>query len=83
MIASVVGEGADELREFQRAERVVVLFGNEAQGLRTDEVALCDRRVTIPMKWGTDSLNVSVAAGIVLFDWKRRTGYFRPAASTD
>ena len=30
-------------------------------------MAACDRRVTIPMKLGTDSLNVSIAAALFLY----------------
>ena len=47
------------------------MFGNEAQGLDAAHVAACDRRVTIPMKLGTDSLNVSVATGIFLYHFTR------------
>jgi TrmH family RNA methyltransferase len=43
------------------------LFGNEAQGLRPAEIDLAQRRLMIPMLRGTDSLNVAVAAGIVLY----------------
>jgi tRNA G18 (ribose-2'-O)-methylase SpoU len=42
-------------------------FGNEAHGLTEAEVAACDRKVTIPMSLGTDSLNVGIAAGIFLY----------------
>jgi TrmH family RNA methyltransferase len=44
-----------------------LLFGNEAQGLDAESIAACQRKVTIPMHHDTDSLNVAVAAGIVLF----------------
>jgi tRNA G18 (ribose-2'-O)-methylase SpoU len=68
LIATVVGPEAEELRGFRRGERVAVLLGNEAQGLRAEDVALCDRNLTIPMKLGTDSLNVAVAAAVVLYE---------------
>jgi tRNA(Leu) C34 or U34 (ribose-2'-O)-methylase TrmL len=35
------------------------------------ENAVCPRRVTIPMKLGTDSLNLAVAAGIFLYHFTR------------
>lgn len=66
LIAAVVEESAETLRSFQRPDRVGLLFGNEAQGLSPQVVAACDHRVTIPMKLGTDSLNVAVAAGVFL-----------------
>jgi tRNA G18 (ribose-2'-O)-methylase SpoU len=49
-----------------RPPRCGVLFGNEAVGLSAEHVAACDYRITLPMKLGTDSLNVAVAAGIFL-----------------
>lgn len=65
-IATVLDASAETLAHAERANRVALLFGSEAQGLPADVVAACDRRVTIPMRLGTDSLNVAVAAGIFL-----------------
>ena len=48
------------------SRRLAVLFGNEAQGLERAHVELCDEKIAIPMKLGTDSLNVAVSAGIIL-----------------
>ena len=67
LIATVLDESAEALNDVTTPARVAVLFGNEAQGLSPEHVALCDRRVTIPMKLGTDSLNVAVAAGVFLY----------------
>jgi TrmH family RNA methyltransferase len=50
---------------------MALLLGGEAQGLSPEIVRACDRRVTIPMKLGTDSLNVAVAAGIFLYHFTR------------
>ena len=60
-------EKALPLAESKRSPKMGFLFGNEAQGLSHEQIAACDRQVTIPMKLGTDSMNVSVAAGIVLY----------------
>lgn len=73
LIATVLDEHAEDLSQAKRgAVRVGLLFGNEAQGLDRQQVAACHRRVTIPMRLGTDSLNVSVAAGIVLYHFTHR-----------
>jgi tRNA G18 (ribose-2'-O)-methylase SpoU len=66
-VATVLDEDAEPLCGAKRAARMAILFGNEAQGLSEAIVKLCDRKVTIPMKRGTDSLNVAVAAGVVLY----------------
>ena len=64
---SVLDPGAQPLENAARCDRIALLFGGEAQGLPPEIVQACDRRVTIPMKLGTDSLNVAVAAGICLY----------------
>lgn len=71
LAATVLDETAESLERAERPARFGLLFGNEAQGLDAAHVAACDRRVTIPMKLGTDSLNVGVAAGIFLYHFTR------------
>ena len=71
MIASVLDESAEPLDSIAPVARFGVVFGSEAQGLDPATIAHCDRRVTIPMKLGTDSLNVAVAAGIFLHELTR------------
>ncbi len=67
-IASVLDKSADSLAAFTRPPRFAILFGNEAQGLSDAAVARCEHRVTIPMKLGTDSLNVGIAAAVFLYE---------------
>jgi TrmH family RNA methyltransferase len=45
----------------------LVLMGNEQQGLPPDMAALCDVAVKIPMRGRADSLNLSVATGIMIY----------------
>ena len=70
LTATVLDPTAQELQAFQRnrPKRLGILFGNEAQGLDSRYVQACDHRITIPMRKGTDSLNVAVAAGIFLYE---------------
>jgi len=51
---------------------VAVLVGNEGDGLAAEIVERCDLRVAIPMLGTATSLNVSVAAGIVLYEVRRK-----------
>jgi RNA methyltransferase, TrmH family len=51
---------------------VVLLFGEERHGLAERELEVCTQMVSIPMAGGADSLNLGVAAGVVLFDLLRR-----------
>ncbi|MEX0585015.1 MAG: RNA methyltransferase, partial [Pirellulales bacterium] len=74
LAATVLDPRAEPLTEFERPLRFALLLGNEGHGLDADVVAACDRRLTIPMPAGADSLNVSVAAGIFLYQLARRNG---------
>jgi tRNA G18 (ribose-2'-O)-methylase SpoU len=67
LVATVLDESAEPLATAKRPKKLGILFGSEAQGLEQPWIDACDRRVTIPMKHGTDSLNVAVAAGIFLY----------------
>ena len=52
-----------------------IVLGAEGHGLHEHVAKRCDYLVKIPMASGTGvaSLNVSVAAGVMLFEWKRRS----------
>jgi RNA methyltransferase, TrmH family len=52
---------------------LVLLFGEERKGLTPEELCLCAQTVSIPTVGTADSLNLGVAAGIVLFDILRRS----------
>jgi len=47
---------------------LAVVFGNEVEGVDSEVIALCDGCIEIPQEGMKHSLNISVAAGIVL--WK-------------
>src|SRR5438477_508243 len=59
------------------AGTAAVVMGGEGKGIHEMVRKRCDAIVRIPMTGKISSLNVSVAAGIVLFDWKRRKGGLR------
>ena len=54
------------------AEPTAIVLGSEGKGLHELVRRHCDFLVRIPLAGKISSLNVSVAAGIVLFEWKRR-----------
>lgn len=51
-----------------KAEKVALIFGNEVEGVKNEILPFCDGCIEIPQMGTKHSLNVSVAAGIVL--WK-------------
>jgi tRNA G18 (ribose-2'-O)-methylase SpoU len=67
LAATVLDDSAEPLSRATRPARFGLLLGSEPQGLGPEYIAACDRRITIPMKMGTDSLNVAVAAGVFLY----------------
>ena len=53
-------------------EPAAIVIGAEGRGLHDLVAKHCDVLVQIPMSGQIASLNVSVATGVALFDWKRR-----------
>lgn len=51
---------------------VVLIIGNEGDGMRTSTRKLCDAVINIPINPKFDSLNASVAAGVILFEIARQ-----------
>ncbi len=62
-------EGSTMIEDFhpKRGERYAVVLGNEVKGVQQQVVDLCDGCLEIPQFGTKHSLNVSVAAGIVLW----------------
>ena len=48
--------------------KLAIVFGTEITGIPKDLLKLCDHVVDIPMKGNKESLNVSVSAGIILYE---------------
>jgi RNA methyltransferase, TrmH family len=69
-IASVARDGRSP-DEIDWSGSVVLLLGGEGPGLGESVAAACDERVTIPMTPAVESLNVAVAAGILVYAARR------------
>jgi 23S rRNA (guanosine2251-2'-O)-methyltransferase len=65
--------GTESYDAIDYATKSVIVLGGEGKGLHEQVRKHCDVLVRIPMAGKISSLNVSVAAGIVLFEWRRRT----------
>jgi 23S rRNA (guanosine2251-2'-O)-methyltransferase len=64
--------GPETYDQVDYASPTVFVLGGEGKGLHDQVRKHCDLLVRIPMAGRISSLNVSVAAGVVLFEWKRR-----------
>lgn len=56
-----------DYRELKKKENILVIVGNEVDGVDKELLDLCDEIVEIPMLGKKESLNVSVATGVVLY----------------
>ena len=78
LIATVASDGED-YASFDWSGRVGIVFGNEANGLPPTLSSFLGQSVSIPMAKGAESLNVAMAASVLLFEVARR----RRVAGTD
>ncbi len=67
-----VARGGASLDDLDLANPIAVVVGNEAHGLAPDVEAALDLTVSIPMAGEAESLNVAMAATVVLFELARR-----------
>jgi len=65
--------GAEDYDRVAYHTPTVLAFGGEGKGLHEQVRKHCDVLVRIPMQGKIPSLNVSVAAGVVLFELRRRS----------
>jgi 23S rRNA (guanosine2251-2'-O)-methyltransferase len=66
-------EGSILLHEYQKKtdEKIAIIFGNEAEGIDEETLLQCDACIEIPQLGMKHSLNISVAAGVVLWEMVR------------
>ncbi len=58
---------SSDYRTFASTQPTLFIFGNEVKGLSSSLRNTCDELIEIPMHGEKESLNVSVAAGVILF----------------
>jgi RNA methyltransferase, TrmH family len=57
-----------DYRQFESDGRpLVLLLGSEQKGLSSDQLQVCDERLSLPMRGKVSSLNLAVAAGVLLY----------------
>jgi len=65
-VSGTVGAGGTPLHSWTPAPPLLLVLGNEGQGLSAEILDRCTDRVTVPMSSTVESLNVAVSAGIIL-----------------
>jgi 23S rRNA (guanosine2251-2'-O)-methyltransferase len=72
-VIGAAGDAPKSLYELTLSPPLAIVLGSEGQGLRRLTRDTCDELFAIPMAGAAESLNVSVAAGVVLFEWLRQS----------
>ena len=71
-VAATVARGGIEPARAALSRPTLLLLGHEGAGLPSDVLRRADTRVTLPMRAGLESLNVSVAAALVVAEDRRQ-----------
>ena len=66
------GDSPSKIYDVNLSDATAIVMGAEGKGIRQLIKKTCDQLVTIPMSGNIESLNVSVATGIALFESKRQ-----------
>jgi tRNA/rRNA methyltransferase len=80
LVMPVLGPEQMGDRIHSSGERSAILFGAERSGLETDEVALANAIVTVPINPEFGSLNLAQAVILLAYEWSRRSGLAQPTA---
>lgn len=69
---AAAGDGERSLYDIDLRQPVLVLLGREGQGLPEEALAAADERLRIPMQPPVESLNVAVAAALIVYEARRQ-----------
>ena len=80
LVMPVIGptEMADRITD--QIERTAILFGPERSGLETEDVALANAIVTVPINPEFGSLNLAQAVILLAYEWSKRSDLAQPTA---
>jgi len=74
-IVAATEKGDYDYSKAEFKDPVCIIMGAEDTGIPYEHLALCDEWVKIPMFGHIESLNVSVAAGILIFEARKQRGF--------
>jgi tRNA (guanosine-2'-O-)-methyltransferase len=70
--ATSLSEGSLSLYDINLSEKCAIVLGNEHRGVSDEAAGLADERIYIPMFGMVQSLNISVAAAIIIYEAVRQ-----------
>ena len=71
IFATYLDDNSRSVENVDLSGKCAVIFGSEGVGLDASIASLCDERIIIPINAGSESLNVAVAAGIILWEMRK------------
>ncbi len=71
VLAAALTDDSLKLGEFETHTSDVIVIGNEGHGISPEIIAECSNALLIPMEEDTESLNASVAASVILWEYAR------------
>ncbi len=71
VLAAALTDDSLKLGKYETKKSDVIVIGNEGHGISEEIIAECTSSLMIPMKEGTESLNASVAASVILWEYAR------------
>lgn len=74
-VIATASNASETYWEIDYRRSTLILLGNEGAGLSADLVALADRQVRIPLQAGVESLNVAIAAALILYEAQRQRSF--------
>lgn len=72
ILATRLGEDSQSLYSLDLTQPTALLFGNEDEGISSEALALADGNFLIPQAGFAESLNISVACAVSLFEARRQ-----------
>jgi len=72
IVATWLSEDSIDFREVDYTKPTVIVVGNELQGVSPWVLEIADKKIVIPMYGMAQSLNVSVATGIILYEAQKQ-----------
>ncbi len=69
---TILSDKAENIYNLDLTEKIAIVMGNEHRGISDEIIDACDKHIYIPMRGMIQSLNVSVATAVVLYEAQRQ-----------
>lgn len=69
---TILSENAENIYDLDFTEKIAIVMGNEHRGISEEVANICDKHIYIPMRGMIQSLNVSVATAVTLYEAQRQ-----------